>query len=164
MTLLREQPREARASAQFPGFGALAFGYVDRFAKVCVGRLLAATFLAYRAQKERAQLENDKTLDAIFFFVSRDEAAHAGFYRELIALEMADDRRGTLADLAHVIANFKMPGDGLIPHYQENLKIGGGGISARQFFTRAVLPMLKQLGTTRDELKGAGAPMLGAAS
>src|ERR1035437_5612839 len=120
----------------------------------------AATYPAYRAQKDRAELEKDPTLEAIFFLVSRDEAAHAGFYREMIAIEMAEDRIGTLADLAHVIANFKMPGDGLIPNYHENLRIGGGGISPRLFFTRAVLPLLKQLGTSRDELKSASAAAL----
>lgn len=131
----------------------------------CYGTLQeTATYLAYKAQKERAELENDKPLEAMFFLISRDEAAHAGFYREMLALEMADDRSGTIADLAFVIANFKMPGDGLIPNYQENLRIGGGGISARQFFMRAVLPTLKQVGTTRDELKSVAAFDLGAAS
>jgi hypothetical protein len=59
-----------------------------------------------------------------------------------------------------VLANFKMPGDGLLPHYNENLRIGGGGISPRLFLTRAVLPLLKQLGTSRDELKSASAAVL----
>jgi acyl-[acyl-carrier-protein] desaturase len=131
----------------------------------CYGALQeSATYLAYRAQKDRAELEHDQTLAAIFFFLSRDEAAHAGFYREVVALEMEEDRSGTLSDLAYVIANFKMPGDGLIPNYLENLKIGGGGISTRTFFTRAVLPLLKNLGTSRDELKGAPTLVLGAAS
>jgi acyl-[acyl-carrier-protein] desaturase len=131
----------------------------------CYGALQeAATYLAYRAQKERAELEDDKPLAAIFFLLSRDEAAHAGFYREIIEIEMAEDRVGTLRDLAYVIANFKMPGDGLIPNYQENLKIGGGGITSRLFFTRAILPILKQLGTSRDELKVSSAIPLRAAS
>lgn len=122
----------------------------------CYGALQeSATYLAYRAQKDRAELENDPALEAIFFLVSRDEAAHSGFYRAMIEIEMAEDRVGTLADLAHVLANFKMPGDGLIPNYRENLQIGGGGISPRTFLTRAVLPLLKQLGTSRDELKRA---------
>jgi acyl-[acyl-carrier-protein] desaturase len=131
----------------------------------CYGALQeAATYLAYRAQKERAELEDDKPLAAIFFLLSRDEAAHAGFYREIIEIEMAEDRVGTLRDLAYVIANFKMPGDGLIPNYQENLKIGDGGISPRLFFTRAILPILKQLGTSRDELKVSSAIPFRAAS
>ena len=124
----------------------------------CYGALQeSATYLAYRAQKDRADQEKDETLAAIFFLVSRDEAAHAGFYRSMIEIDMAEDRVGTLADLAHVIANFKMPGDGLIPNYRENLRASGGGISPRLFLTRAVLPLLKQLGTSRDELKSASA-------
>ena len=124
----------------------------------CYGALQeSATYLAYRAQKDRAELEHDETLAAIFFLVSRDEAAHAGFYREMIEIDMAEDRTGTLADLAYVLANFKMPGDGLIPNYHENLRISGGGISPRMFLTRAVFPLLKQLGTNRDELKRASA-------
>src|SRR5260370_27246186 len=120
----------------------------------CYGALQeAATYLAYRAQKDRAELEDDKPLAAIFFLLSRDEAAHAGFYREMIALEMEEDRPGTLRHLAYVIANFKMPGDGLIPNYLENLKIGGGRISPRLSFTRPRFPILKQLGTSPDELK-----------
>ena len=78
----------------------------------------------------------------------------------MIEIEMAEDRVGTLADLAFVLANFKMPGDGLIPNYHENLRIGGGGITPRAFLTRAVFPLLKQLGTTRDELKSATAAAL----
>ena len=127
----------------------------------CYGALQeSATYLAYRAQKDRAELEQDKPLEAIFFLVSRDEAAHAGFYRAMIEIEMAEDRVGTLADLAHVIANFKMPGDGLIPNYHESLSIGEGGISTRVFLTRAVFPLLKQLGTSRDELKRSSAAVV----
>ena len=107
--------------------------------------------------------EGDKVLEAIFFFLSRDEAAHAGFYRTAVELELDEDRNGTLADLAFVIANFKMPGDGLIPDYQERLRTTGAGISARAFLERGLLPTLRTLGTARAELKNAMA-RLGAAS
>jgi acyl-[acyl-carrier-protein] desaturase len=76
----------------------------------CYGALQeSATYLAYRAQKERARLDGNTVLEAIFTKVSRDEAAHAGFYRSVIEIELAEDRAGTLSDLAGVIANFKMP-------------------------------------------------------
>jgi acyl-[acyl-carrier-protein] desaturase len=156
-----------RTQAQFDTFETAVFSrswkppFATRRQMSCYGALQeAATYLAYRAQKDRAEVEKDPTLEAIFFLVSRDEAAHAGFYREMIAIEMVEDRIGTLADLAHVIANFKMPGDGLIPNYHENLRLGGGGISPRLFLTRALLPLLKQLGTGRDELKRATAAAL----
>jgi len=68
---------------------------------------------------------------------------------------MAEDRLGTLADLAYVIARFKMPGDGLIPEYQDRLRKFGAGISPRTFLERGVLPTLTTLGTNRAELKDA---------
>lgn len=156
-----------RTQAQFDRMEADVFSrtwkipFATRRQMSCYGALQeSATYLAYRAQKERAELENDPTLEAIFFLVSRDEAAHAGFYRAMIEIELAEDRVGTLADLAYVIEHFKMPGDGLIPNYLENLRIGGGGISPRLFLTRAVFPLLKQLGTSRDELKNATAAVV----
>ncbi len=122
----------------------------------CYGALQEqATFLAYKAQKELARAAGDEVLETIFGFVSRDEAAHAGFYREMVQMELVEDRTGTLADLAQVIADFKMPGDGLIPHYQERLRTSGAGISPRHFVEHALLPMLRTLKTTRAELKQA---------
>jgi acyl-[acyl-carrier-protein] desaturase len=122
----------------------------------CYGALQeAATFLAYKAQKELARDEGDEVLETIFGFVSRDEAAHAGFYREMVQLELVEDRTGTLADLAQVVAEFKMPGDGLIPRYQERLRTSGAGISPRHFVEHALLPMLRTLKTSRAELKEA---------
>ena len=156
-----------RTQAQFDKMEADVFSrtwkapFATRRQMSCYGALQeSATYLAYRAQKDRAELEHDAALEAIFFLVSRDEAAHAGFYRAMIEVELAEDRVGTLADLALVIANFKMPGDGLIPNYRENLRSGGGGISPRLFLTRAVFPLLKQLGTSRDELKNATAAVV----
>ncbi len=94
-----------------------------------------------------------KSLEAIFSYVSRDEAAHAGFYRAMIQLELSEDREGTISDLAQVISHFKMPGDGLIPNYQERLRTSGAGISTRLFVEHVLLPTLRTLGTSRDELK-----------
>ena len=156
-----------RTQAQFDKFETDVFSrswkvpFKTRRQMSCYGALQeSATYLAYRAQKDRAELEAGPDARGDFFLVSRDEAAHAGFYRAMIEIEMAEDRVGTLADLAFVLANFKMPGDGLIPNYHENLRIGGGGITPRAFLTRAVFPLLKQLGTTRDELKSATAAAL----
>jgi acyl-[acyl-carrier-protein] desaturase len=122
----------------------------------CYGALQeSATYLAYRAQKEKARTAGNVVLEAIFANVSRDEAAHAGFYRGVIQAELAEDREGTIYDLAGVIAAFKMPGDGLIPNYQERLKSSGAGISTRTFVQRGLLPTLEILGTSRAELKTA---------
>jgi acyl-[acyl-carrier-protein] desaturase len=94
-------------------------------------------------------------LEAIFALVSRDEAAHAGFYRAMARIELDEDRAGTIADLALVVASFQMPGEGLIPNYQERLRDSGAGISARQFVEHALFPTLRMLGTSRAELKAA---------
>jgi acyl-[acyl-carrier-protein] desaturase len=122
----------------------------------CYGALQeSATYLAYRAQREKAHAAGNIVLETIFAMVSRDEAAHAGFYRAVIQADLAEDREGTIVDLARVIAAFKMPGDGLIPDYQNRLKSSGAGISTRTFVQRGLLPTLKILGTTRAELKTA---------
>jgi len=120
----------------------------------CYGALQeAATYLAYKAQKDLAIIEGNKVLEAIFMFVSRDEAAHAGFYRAMVELELGEDRQGTLGDLAYVVSRFKMPGDGLIADYQERLRTTGAGISTRLFLQHGLFPTLKTLGTSSAELK-----------
>src|SRR5271167_2374063 len=124
----------------------------------CYGALQeGATYTAYKAQKDKAEVENDAVLKAIFTNVASDEAAHAGFYRKVVEIEMGADREATIFDFAHVLANFKMPGDGLIPIYHERLKIGGGGITARQFMEGVVLSTMRSLGISRAELKSANA-------
>jgi acyl-[acyl-carrier-protein] desaturase len=151
-----------RSEAQFAAFEEEVFSKVWRLPfqtrrrMVCYGALQeAATYLAYKEQKDKAMGEGDKVLEAIFFYLSRDEAAHAGFYRTAVELELAEDRGSTLVDLAYVIANFKMPGDGLIPDYQKRLRTSGAGISTRAFVERGLLPTLRTLGTSRAELKAA---------
>jgi len=133
--------------------------FATRRQMACYGALQeAATYLAYKDQKDLAILEGDKVLETIFTLVSRDEAAHAGFYRAMARIEIEADRVGTIADLALVVAQFQMPGDGLIPHYQDRLRDSGAGISPRHFVEHALFPTLKMLGTTRGELKAALLP------
>jgi acyl-[acyl-carrier-protein] desaturase len=112
----------------------------------------SATYLIYRAQREAAQREGNEVLERIFYFVSRDEAAHLGFYRRVLELEMAEDREGTVADLAHVVSHFQMPGVKLIPEYEKRLAVAGVGISSDHFLQEGIFPLLKSLGTSRREL------------
>jgi acyl-[acyl-carrier-protein] desaturase len=149
-----------RSEAEFAKFETAIFGkhwtlpFASSRQMACYGALQeAATYLAYKAQKDLAIIEGDQALEAIFTYVSRDEAAHAGFYRAVVELEMAEDRPGTLADLAYVVARFKMPGDGLISDYQERLRTSGAGISTRTFLQHGLFPTLKTLGTSRTELR-----------
>jgi acyl-[acyl-carrier protein] desaturase len=154
-----------RSARQFARFEDAIFAskwklpFATRRQMACYGALQeAATFLAYKAQKDQAISDGDKVLEAIFALVSRDEAAHAGFYRAMARIELEADRAGTIADLALVVEHFQMPGEGLIPHYRERLRDSGAGISSRNFVEHALFPMLKMLGTSRAELKAASLP------
>ena len=111
-----------------------------------------ATYLIYTAQRKKYKEEGNEVLEKIFFLVARDEAAHLGFYRKIMQLEFEDDREGTLEDLAHVVYNFGMPGVGLIPEYDERLKVEGVGITSQQFLQHGIFPTLRHMGTTRPEL------------
>ena len=148
-----------RTLEQYYAFEDKIFGQVwklpfhTRRQMTCYGALQeAATYLIYEAQKEKAKREGAELLERIFFIISRDEAAHHGFYRTVLKLELEDDREGTIADLSHVVANFKMPGVGLIPEYDERLKVAGVGISSDEFLQRGIFPLLKALGTSRREI------------
>jgi acyl-[acyl-carrier-protein] desaturase len=149
-----------RSEEQFDSFDKMLFSrsWIPPFPTVrqmsCYGAIQeGATYAAYKAQKDKAEVEGDSVLKAIFNNVASDEAAHAGFYRKVVEIELGADHEATVCDFAHVLANFKMPGDGLIPHYHERLKFGGGGITARQFMEGVVLSTLRSLGITRAELK-----------
>lgn len=122
----------------------------------CYGALQeGATFTAYNLQRNKARDAGDEVLEAIFLYVGRDEAAHAGFYRDMLQLELIQNRAETLADLAYVLSNFKMPGDGLIPNYRQRLSTSGAGISPRVFLARVVWPLLSTLEISREEMKSA---------
>jgi acyl-[acyl-carrier-protein] desaturase len=130
----------------------LPFGTARRM--TCYGAIQeSATYLAYKQRKDLAQSAGDRVLEAIYFCVARDEAAHGGFYRSIVGLEMAQDREGTIADLAFVLAHFKMPGDGLIPDYRQRLQSSGAGITPRAFIERVIWPLLATLEITRAEMK-----------
>jgi len=122
----------------------------------CYGALQeAATYLIYQAQKQKAEREGAELLERIFFLISRDEAAHHGFYRTAIKIDLEEDREGTIADLSYVVENFRMPGVGLIPEYDERLKVAGVGISSDHFLQQGIFPLLRALGTSRRELVAA---------
>ena len=145
---------EALETATFSRQWQLPFRTVRQM--TCYGALQeGATFTAYNLQRNQARDAGDEVLEAIFLFVGRDEAAHAGFYRDVLQLELIQNREGTLTDLAYVLSNFKMPGDGLIPDYRRRLASSGAGISPRVFLARVVWPLLSTLEISREEMKSA---------
>jgi acyl-[acyl-carrier-protein] desaturase len=124
---------------------------------VCYGALQEqATMLIYKAQERRAERTGNQVLRRVFQLVSRDEAAHMGWYRRLFMFHLAEDRDGSLRDLAHVIAHFKMPGLPLIPNYEERLGTEGVGITPAEFLEFGLYPTLRFFGTTRRELMRVG--------
>lgn len=123
---------------------------------LCYGALQeCATYLIYRAQRVLAQQIEDEVLSSIYFYVSRDEAAHMGFYRDALRAWMEEDRDGTLEDLSEVVTNFRMPGTSILPDYQQRLGVNGVGISSQDFLEHGIFPTLRAVGTSRTELMAA---------
>ncbi len=150
--LRSEAEFESLEATVFAGKWELPFHTSRRMA--CYGALQeGATYTAYNQQRNLARNADDPLLEAIFFNVGRDEAAHAGFYRAMIQLDLRQNRAATIADLAYVLSNFKMPGDGLIPNYRQRLHSSGAGISSRAFLQRVLWPLLSTLEISRDEMK-----------
>jgi acyl-[acyl-carrier-protein] desaturase len=115
-----------------------------------------ATFVIYVKHRERAAAENDECLRTIYDFIARDEIAHCRFYQSVIKVLLEEDRAGTLADMAHVFANFQMPGVGIVPEYDERiLKMREAGIDRAVFIQKVYMPILKYLGVSRHEMLGA---------
>jgi acyl-[acyl-carrier-protein] desaturase len=115
-----------------------------------------ATFVIYVKHRERAGAENDECLRTIYDYIARDEIAHCRFYQSVIKVLLDEDRKGTLADMAHVFANFKMPGVGIVPDYDARiLKMREAGIDRSVFIQKVYLPILKFLGVSRHEMLAA---------
>ena len=121
-----------------------------------------ATFVIYVKHRERAALENDECLRTIYDFVARDEIAHCRFYQSAIKVLLEEDRDGTLADMAHVFANFEMPGVGIVPDYDSRiLKMREAGIDRSVFIQKVYMPILKYLGVSRHEMLAAQREAIG---
>lgn len=115
-----------------------------------------ATFVIYVKHRDRAAAESDECLRTIYDFIARDEIAHCRFYQNVIKVLLDEDREGTLADMAHVFANFEMPGVGIVPDYDERiLKMREAGVNRQIFIQKVYLPVLKYLGVGRHEMLAA---------
>jgi acyl-[acyl-carrier-protein] desaturase len=116
-----------------------------------------ATFVIYCKHRDFARRENDECLWTIYDFIARDEIAHTRFYQSVVKVLLDEDRVGTLADIAHVFANFQMPGVDLVPEYDQRiLKMRGeGGIDRDVFIRKVYLPILKYIGVSRHEMLAA---------
>jgi acyl-[acyl-carrier-protein] desaturase len=112
-----------------------------------------ATFVIYVKHRERAASEKDEALRTIYDLIARDEIAHCRFYQGVIKVLLEEDRAGTLADMAHVFANFQMPGVGIVPDYDARiLKMREAGVDRSVFIQKVYMPILKYLGVSRHEM------------
>jgi acyl-[acyl-carrier-protein] desaturase len=119
----------------------------------CYGALQEiATYMIYANQRDNYRRSGNEVLVRLFELVARDEAAHAGFYRNLMRFEYEEDPEGTAEDLAHVISHFEMPGAQLIPDFYQRLNVEGVAISSQQFMERGIMPTMKFIGLSRRDL------------
>ena len=96
-----------------------------------------ATFVIYVKQEKRCKEVGDECLATIFRLNARDEIAHCRFYQDVVKVLLEEDRPGTLADLAFVAKNFKMPGVDIVPDYAARVEVMRGRGQDR---SRGVLP------------------------
>lgn len=113
-----------------------------------------ATQLHYRNLRKVAN-GRDPALDRVLDLVSTDEAAHAHFFRTLVAIYLEDDREATIEALKHVINTFRMPADGLLADGRRRVEaVRSLKIFDEQVFIEEVYrPLLRRLGLTRADLK-----------
>lgn len=118
-----------------------------------------ATFMMYKHQLERARDRGDVVLEAIYGFISKDEACHADFYRKVVQLEIEEDRPGTVRDVALVFRKFEMPGVQLVPDYAQRTELmrRDGGVDRTVFLREVWFPTLRKLKIERSELTRASA-------
>jgi len=114
-----------------------------------------STGLNYKNLRRKAIEHGDDALSTALSFVARDESAHYQFFQDGVKLYLKADRDGTLRDIQHVLASFRMPAQALIPNWEHRGQtiIGEKIFSDRIFFKDIVRPVLNVLGTSRDELQ-----------
>ena len=114
-----------------------------------------ATFVIYVKQEQRAKELGDECLATIFRLNARDEIAHCRFYEDVVKVLLEEDREGTLRDIAFVARSFQMPGVGLVPDYEERVRImrDEGRVDRDVFLRKVFFPVLKYLEVTRHELQ-----------
>ena len=94
-------------------------------------------------------------LDKVLELVSIDEAAHAQFFRQLVAIYLEDDREATLEQMLRVLNTFEMPALHLISEGAQRvadvreLKL----FSEAMFLSDVYQPLMRRLGLTRHDLR-----------
>jgi acyl-[acyl-carrier-protein] desaturase len=95
-------------------------------------------------------------LDRVLELVQIDEAAHGGFFRQMVSIYLEEDRAATLERIRMVLNTFTMPADHLLADGRRRvaaikaLMIFDEGV----FLNEVVTPLLAQLGLTRADIRG----------
>lgn len=114
----------------------------------------SATYLAYVRMIRDAKEHGDELLVHVLKLIARDEKAHNGFYKDVLALELEEDRAGTLADLAHVGLNFKMPVLDLLDDVDDRVRAlrAHHAFDAWGFRHKIWNPLLKSVNISKTEM------------
>ncbi|QVL29862.1 acyl-ACP desaturase [Telmatocola sphagniphila] len=117
-----------------------------------------ATFLNYRNLRNRTQeMGKDPALEAILNYLSIDEKAHYGFFRDCFRLFMEFDRPACLQQLKRVLNGFTMPA---IHDLLDNSAVRIGRIRELDLFSEEIFfrdvyeYTLTELELTRQDLRG----------
>jgi acyl-[acyl-carrier-protein] desaturase len=117
-----------------------------------------ATFINYRNLKVRvAELGGDPALETILNYVSIDEAAHFGLFRQFYELFLKFDREPALVALRPVLNQFQMPAihDLLDENKRRIAEVRDLGIFNEEIFFRDIYGyFLNFLGISRSEMRG----------
>ncbi len=117
-----------------------------------------ATGINYTNLRRRAKEENDGALAGLLRWVAADESAHYNFFRKGVKAYLELEPDDTVKDLKFVFDHFAMPAQSLIPGWDElSARVDAAGIyGPRQYLQKVRLPILEDLGITRQQLKQAG--------
>lgn len=97
----------------------------------------------------------DPALEQTLNLVAIDEAAHADFFRKLVAVYLEYDRPGTLEQIRRVMNTFRMPAVHMLADSRKRmLEVRELEIfDEEDFITECVEPILQKLGVHRKELR-----------
>lgn len=115
-----------------------------------------ATWLNYRNLRTLAEgPDGDPALAKLLSYLAVDERAHYSFFASCVKLYLDFDRPAVLEQMRRVMNQFAMPAiDDLIDGRQRVEAIKNLGIFDQNLYYRDVyLPILEELGVTRNELR-----------
>jgi acyl-[acyl-carrier-protein] desaturase len=115
-----------------------------------------ATALNYRNLRRRVnECGGDPALSKLLMYVSVDEQAHYGFFRDCVRLYLKYDAAGTLEQMRRVMNNFAMPAiHDFADGRQRVARIKALDIFSEDIYYREVyLPVLAALDVNRKEMR-----------